>query len=475
MSIQGIVWAPDDAALEVSPDWVRLDTDPYRLATGFTIVRGRSSETDKVTTGTATVTFRDMDGMLDPTNGSSPFWDSGPNVTKLNPMTQAAIALKNPVTDEWHTLFRGFVAENGHELDMFTQEDGFDVVTWSLVDAFDLFANVILTRGVHGHTPALSTFPNIYYQGTPSNLTGESDVFVHVDQRIAALLDDAGWPGTGNTIDVANLRNIFSGNVSVQGTVYARKDSLLSALFDACDAEFPGIGNFYMSKDGVATFHGRFARFFPDRPGYNINQWYVGNEQEAALDPTVIPHTNPLQFHRSKDDIINASYAIPQGVDESDGGVVHSSDAASISQYGFRSDNFDGLIVSAGHGLPGDDNAPTTAVQEANKFAAYYVGNYSTPQDRVGTLRFVSRSLSAVGGPAQWDLMTRVELGDVVTLTSSHAGGGGFDADFFVEQIRYTVNPGPANDRPSIVLELEVSPATFFAYNPFGSHDSGDS
>ncbi len=473
--VEGIVWAPDDAALEVNPAWVRLDAEPYRLATSYQIVRGRSSETDKVTTGTATVAFRDTHGMLDPTNPSSPFWDSDNNITKLDPMTQAAIALKNPVTDEWHTLFRGFVAENGHDLDMFTQEQGFDVVTWSLVDAFDLFANVILTHGTHGNTPSLATFPNIYYQGTPSNLPGEPDVFVHVDQRIMKLLDDAGWPGTGETIDVDNLRNIFSGNVSVQGTVYSRKDSLLSALFDACDAEFPGIGNFYMSKDGVATFHGRFARFFPDRPGYNINHWYVGNEQEAALDPTIVPHTNPLTFHRSKDDIINASYALPQGVDETDGGVVHASDTDSQDAYGYRSDNFDGLIVSAGHGLPGDDNAPTTAVQEANKFAAYYVGNYSTPQDRVGTLRFVSRSLDAIGATALWDLLTRVELGDVITLTSAHAGGGGFDADFFVEQIRYTVSPGQSDDIPNLVLELEVSPATFFSYNPFGSHDSGDS
>ncbi len=474
-AIEGIVWAPDDAALEVNPTWVRLDADPYRLATSYQIIRGRSSETDKVTTGTATVAFRDTTGILDPTNPSSPFWDSDLNITKLDPMTQAAISLKNPITDEWHTLFRGFVAENGHDLDMFTQEQGFDVVTWSLVDAFDLFANVILTHGTHGDTPSLASFPNIYYQGTPSNLPGESDVFVHVDQRIAKLLDDAGWPGTGNTIDVDNLRNIFSGNVSVQGTVYSRLDSLLSALFDACDAEFPGIGNFYMSKDGVATFHGRFARFFPDRPGYNINHWYVGNLQEAALDPTIIPHTSPLQFHRSKDDIIDASYALPQGVDETDGGVVHSSDATSISKYGYRSNNFDGLIVSAGHGVPGDDNAPTTAVQEANKFAAYYVGNYATPQDRVGTLRFTGRSPEMVGAPALWDFLTRVELGDVVTLTSAHAGGGGFDADFFVEQIRYTVSPGKSNDLPNVVCEAEVSPATFFSYNPFGSHDSGDS
>ncbi len=464
--IEGIAFSPTDPALEVDPTWVRLDDEPYRLATGFSIIRGRADISDRTATGTATIAFRDLNGTLDPTNVSGPFYGN------LDPMKQAAIGLRNPVTDEWFTIYRGFVAGPDHELDMFTEERGFDQVTWQLVDAFDLFANVILTHGVHGES--LTDFPNIYYPGTPSNLGTVADDFVHVDQRIARLLDDAGWPGTGETIDVDNLRNIFSGNVSVQGTVYSRKDSLLSALFDAADAEFPGIANIYMSKDGVVTFHGRFARFFPTNPGYGINHWYAGTGTEAALDPDVARLTGPVRFYRSKDDIINACIALPQGVDETDGGVVPGFDLPSQGIFGYRSENFEGLLTSAGHN---DDWTATTAVEECNKFAAYYAGdgitpgNYAYPKTRVGTLRFVSRSPDEVGSPALWDLMTRVEIGDVVTVTTAHAGGGGFDSDFYVEQIRYACEP-QTDEHPRVTLELEVSPKTFFAYNPFGDNDN---
>ncbi len=437
-------------------------TRSYNLATGFQIVRGRSSQLDKVVTGTATITFKDNQGILDPTNPSSPFNGN------LDPMKQVAIALQNSDTENWFTIFRGFLSRMDHGLDMWSQERGLDIVTWQCVDAFDLFANVILTHGKHGDSPALATFPNIWYPGTPANSGGtDADTFVHVDDRIARLLDDAGWPGTGNKIDVANLRNIFSGNVSVQGVVYSRKDSMLAALFDACDAEFPGIGNFYMSKAGVATFHGRFARFFPDRPSYGINTWYVGSIPEAALDPDVAPHANPLDFYRTADDVINSSYAIPEGHDESEAAVVLAEDTASQAAFGFRSENFGGLLVSAGHD---DAFAPTTATEEANKFSDYYVGNFAQPATRLGTLRFTSRPVNAIGGPAVWKLLTEVELGDVITLTSAHPGGGGFGSDFYVEQLRYGVGPGPADMR-QIVLEVEVSPSSFFAYNPFGTAD----
>ncbi len=463
---EGVCWDPDADALEENPDWQRLDMAPYRLATGFTITRGRSSETDKTVTGTASLTFRDTDGILDPTNTTGPFYG------KLDPMKQVALSVLNPVSEAWWTLFRGFVAGRDHQLDMFTDTRGYDQVTWSLVDAFDLLANVILTHGVHGDPPPLSTFPNIYYKGgsaastVGSGFPGLLGSFVHVDQRIVQLLDDAGWPGTG--ANSSALRSIFSGNVSVQGVVYSRKDSLLSAMFDAADAEFPGIANIYVSKDGVVTFHGRFARFFPDNPGYGINHWYVGSGTAAALDPDIIPLSGPLRFYRSKDDILNDCYALPAGVDETDGGVVHYSDAVSQGKYGYRSENFDGLLTFAGHN---DDWTPTTAVEECNKFADYYVGNYADPHTRVGTLRFVGRDPGSLNATALWDFITRVDISDVITLFTTHPGGGGFQEDFYVEQLRYSVEPGNTQ-HVNLVLEVEVSPASFFGFNPFGDNDN---
>jgi len=474
----GVCWAPTNNTLDVSPTWVRMD-DPagIRLATGWSITRGRQSETDKTVTGTCSIVFDDLNGELDPTNGSATWYGH------MDPMKQMAVGLMNPVTGDWHTLFRGFNGGPDHELEQWEGASrGRDIVTWNCVDAFDVFANVVLTPGRHGHTPSgLAALPNILYNGNflPNSpyYGTDADVEVHVDGRIVKLLDDAGWPGTGNTGrpgSTAPLRNIFSGNVTVQGSVYGRVDSLLQALFDAADAEFAGgIANIYVSKSGVVTFHGRYARFFPDRAGYGINHWYVGGHPEAALDPDVVPLAGPLRFYRSKDDVINSCMALPQNVDPTTGGVVIAEDGpitdptSSQGIYGYRSTNFENLLTFAGHD---DDDNPTTAIEECNKFADYYVGNYKDPKTRCQTLRFQARGPDGVGVAALWDLMTRVELGDVVTLTTGHVGGGGFSEDFFVEQIRYAAQPG-RQDMLAITLELEVSPRTFYSHNPFGDWD----
>lgn len=463
----GVCWSPTDDALEVEPTWVRMD-DPAgtRLATSWSISRGRQNELDKTVTGTATVTFDDLTGDLDVTNTTGPWY------ANLDPMKQAAISLMHPVTGEWHTLFRGFVAGLDQELQMFQGAyRGLNLASWNLVDAFDVFANVILTPGNHGYpVTSMTDFPNVYYNGEPSNLSGEDDVERHVDGRIVKLLDDAGWPGTGNTGrpgSPAPLRNIFSGNCTVQGVVYGRQDSLLQALFDAADAEFPGIANIYVSKEGVVTFHGRYARFFPERPGYGINHWYAGGVDEALIDPTVVPLAGPLRFYKSKDDVINSSIATARNDTPATAGVITAADTTSQGKYGFRSFNFEELLNSGGHD---DDNNPTSRQVECNKFADYYVSNYKTPPTRCQTLRFQSRGPDSIGAEALWDLICGVELGDVITLTTAHMGGGGFFGDWFVEQIRYTAQPARA-DMHQITLELEVSPSTLYDNNPFGDWD----
>jgi hypothetical protein len=462
---QGVCWSPTNNTLDASPTWIRMDdpTGSTRYVTGWQITRGRNSELDKTQTGTATVSFRDLTGRLDPTNISGPWYGN------LDPMKQAAIALQNPITGAWHTLFRGFVAGPDMELEAYRANTGINDVTWNLVDAFDLFANVVLTPGKHGET-SLTSFPNIYYPGTPNNIGNTfADTFVHVDDRIVKLLDDAGWPKDTVAPDPkrAGLRNIFSGNVSVQGSVYARQDSLLQALEDACDAEFPcGVSNHWISKAGVYTFHGRYARFNPTNPGYGINHWYVGGQPEAETGANVAPLAGPIRFYRSKDDIYNSSLVVARNIDPTTSGVVVAADTTSQGKYGYRSLNFEELLISQGHDSA---NNPTSMIVECNRFADYVVGNYKTPQTRVQTLRFRPSPENTAGAAALWNLMTRVELGDQITVKTTHPGGGGFNnVDFFVEQIRYDARPSRTTMH-DITLELEVSPASFYAYNPFGT------
>src|SRR5437762_5622880 len=100
MSILGVSVAFTDDAMEETPTWTRIDVG---AVTEWQIDRGKTDEFARTGTGTAKVTLIDQTGNYDPTNVSSPYWGN------LAPGKQAAIALQNPVTLAWTTLFRGFV------------------------------------------------------------------------------------------------------------------------------------------------------------------------------------------------------------------------------------------------------------------------------------------------------------------------------------------------------------------------------
>lgn len=450
---QGVCIAFDDDVFEPEPVWTRID-DPVGLGIRvqeWSVSRGRAGERDQTQTGTASITIVDFVGILDPTNADGAFYG------KLDPMKQAAIALRNPVTETWSTVFRGFVSEWLYEWD---ESGAFARITLELVDAFAVFSAVELTPAQHGDAiPERFDQDQIYYAGEPST-------FKHVDQRIIQGLDDAGWAGSGSGIDTANLRNIFSGNVSVQEKVYERRDQLLALLFDAADAEFPGIANIYMSRNGVVTFHGRYARFFPDRPAYAIATWEVGGKAQADADASVVPFQK-MSGRRSDSDIFNVCIALPLGVNAEDVPDQATIDMTSVAKYGWRELSFPDLLTFAGHD---DDLNPTTAVEETKKFSDYYVGNYKDPKTRVTNLTFVPKGPDHFSAEALWAFMCAVEIGDVIELLTTHPGGGGFDEPFYVEGIRYSVIPA-RTDMDNVTLQIDVSPASYFAYNPFGELD----
>jgi len=246
--IQGVCLAFDDATLEPFPTWTRIDG----YVQEWSIDRGRQYELDKTDTGTARLKLIDLDGVFHPLNSSSPYYG------KTNPMIQAAIALQNPVTGEWATLFRGFVEAWNYDTDV---SENFTTVELTLVDALDVLA-------------AVEVLPTIDIQfGHVAPAISEGDVFYvedTVQNRIYKALDDAGWP--------RELSTIFSGNVRVRDTVYAPRSQILTVIQDAADAEFPGVANLYVSKEGVVTFHGRLARFNPTDAQYGIDSWDLGDQ-----------------------------------------------------------------------------------------------------------------------------------------------------------------------------------------------------
>ncbi len=445
----GICVAFDDNALEPNPTWTRLD-DPlgYRLAAATSISRGRDNEFDKTRIGTAVVRLVDREGILDTTNTSSPL--NG----KLVPNIQAAIARFNPATGEWSTRFRGFVKKWGpYEID---QSGNLAEMTLELVDAFDYIGRVEMIPGDFGDPLPFGVDGDIYYRGGPHYLR-------QVNVRIESVLDDIGWPVT--------LQNIFSGNVDVQERVYARNASAMEPLLEAADAEFPGIANLYMDKDGILTFHGRYARFNPERPGYHISTFKAGSKDISDADATVAPISN-LSWARDTEDVFNSCLPLPLNVDETDVPGNLSEDLTSIGDYGRRSLSMENLITYIG---VASDGSFTTAVQETKLYGDFYVDNYAQPKDRIELLRFRSRGSEGFSGPATWELLNEVDIGDIIRIHTNHQGGGGFDTvDFFVEGISEEDLP-IEGARHDVTMELQCSPRSYYGSSPFaGTGDNDD-
>jgi len=441
----GVSIAFDAPPMAVTPTWTRIDTLSGCRVREWTVDRGRPTEFDKTGTGTAVVRIVDREGLFDPTNPTSPY------VSKILPGKQAAVSLQNPIGDVWHTLFRGFIESWGYRLDPTRQYMELEL---QLVDGFAILARAELRVGVDGALPLPAEIAegNIGY--------GETEGWVK--DRIDAVLGDVGWPFA--------LTDIFTGNVRVGPKAYGPGTSALDALWDAADAEFPGVANMWIGKDGKLVFRGRQARFRPDVAEYQINKRTVGDPSITDLDDLAVP-LSELEWSNGQDNLFNAASATPQGVgsgeewrqldpDKDDVAGQYVKDDTSIAAYGLRSITFDQLQTV--EGLATHNNS----MVETKLFAQYYVDNYKTPAPRISRMVFKSRRPGNVHGAPLWNHLCKAEISDLLTLKTEHPGGGGFDDQFYVEGLHYSGRPGTP-DYPIIELALDVSPRAHYTSNPF--------
>jgi len=411
------------------PAWQRLD-DTYNVRS-WEIDRGRQNEMSKTSTGTAVVELVDRDGDFDPTNTAGAFY-------QLQPLSHAAIALQNPTTFVWSTLFRGYVSQIVWE--PYQREDAANV-TIHLVDALALFA-------------ACEMRPNFGDDFVQGNIVFYEDTNLDaVQTRINKVLDTLGWP--------ANLRSVFTGNVALQQTVYAPRSSALQVLQDAADGEFPDIANVYIGgpkNPGEVVFHGRFARFHPEDVSYGIETFQLGDDTAAAAASGTVRISPPLTASLDDTLIYTSALATPQNIADGDIPGQYREDTTSSAAKGLRTWSAENLTTRSGNGTDGLD--------ETKKFADYYVINYVNAKLRVGALTVKSRKLDgSPGSNATWHLLGAVDISDIIHLTTTHGGGGGFNTDFYVEGVHYRARPG--GDAPILELTLDVSPKSAYDWNPF--------
>lgn len=414
----------------------------------FQTTRGRSSEFDVVSAGTATIQCDNSDGALDPTNVDGPYYGN------LLPLTQAKINLQHPYSGDYFDLFTGYT----EELAQVRPEGSVKIMTTTLplTDGFEILANAQInavgarTRDAAG---ALQK-GGAYYAAQ------------HVDDRLLAALDDAGWP--------TNLRRISTGNVNVQDRTYDSDGDCLEICQEAADAEFIGVSMFFMDKSGNAAFSGRKIRFvslaeaiadgaITTYPEW-VSIWRVGDAGAMADDDTLLPiHKANFAWTFGKETVYNDVIVLPMGADAGD--VARLVDDTSRNRYGSRGLSYTDLIILSGY----DPDFTEDALTVAEDIAEYYLDNYNVPHQRITSIEF--RMQMAMGhdddlGPALCDFMLGVELNHLIQVYTQNPGGGGFAGEwFFVEGINYTCS-ALNNKFPNLVMNLSLSPAAKFTEYP---------
>jgi hypothetical protein len=263
--------------------------------TTITAKRGRRDIGDTFSAGTMTFTIQDVDGVFNPFDENSPYYDTAESKPGLAPMREVKL-IRYSSTDVPELLYSGYVVNYDYNFAL----GGLDTVTVYCADQFYLLAQTYLDE---------------------LNVTAETS-----GERIETVLDlpEVDFP--------AGARSIATGTVNLGHasayTVPAGTNVLqyISQINDT--AEF---GRLFMSRDGVLTFQNRIgntisasvADFHDDGTNYKYNGVGISFEADAAVNRAVVTGL--------------------------DGTTATATDAASIAQYFIQTNSItNSLLHEAG-------------------------------------------------------------------------------------------------------------------------------
>jgi hypothetical protein len=422
--------------LAPSPSWDRYDDLPNCRCPGWEMTTGRSSVFERTDVGTAQVTFQDRGGVLD-----------------TDALVGRAIQLqiRDPVAATWESSFRGVVDEIEYGVSPTGQ---FSTVQLNCVDMFAFLSRVGMVKyPLMGHEPTLGNQGSVTYAAQT------------VQNRMRKLFEDALIP--------EEMYVAFTGNVWVWDHAYDVGESILNAIRDAADAEFPGIANVYVDRIGRVCFHGRRSRFDPDGTADGADwifvRWAAGDEAATIADSSRA-QVRGFSFTRASSLIYNAAVAWPIQIP-----VVGKTwarefpekakddqwwiDDTSKGIYGYRAMPPMGDLMTMRHQFNGNDGA-----EECRLFARYFVENYKAPMKTIQSCQVKSIHPSDPRAAATWGLLTRMDISDMLNLTI--AAGGVTNQDFFVEGFQKTVRVlGP--DFDYVEVSPNLTPDARYEIDPF--------
>jgi hypothetical protein len=222
--------------------------------------RGRRDVGDQFSAGTMTFTIQDVDGIFNPFDQNSPFYDTPQSKPGLAPLRQVRL-IRYSSTDVAESIFSGFVVNFDYNFAL----GGLDTVTVYCADQFYLLAQTYLNE---------------------LNVTAETS-----GERIETVLDlpEVDFP--------AGARDISTGTVNLGHdsayTVPAGTNVLQYITQINETAEF---GRVFMSRAGVFTFQDRIgntlsaplAEFKDDGTGYKFDGVGISFEADSVINRSVV-------------------------------------------------------------------------------------------------------------------------------------------------------------------------------------------
>jgi len=231
-----------DITVEIAFDSQPFDssqsfTDISSFVRSFAISRGRSDELSAFRAGLLSFSVSNQDNRFNPSNTSSPFFDSANSRTKIQPLKQ--VRVKATYDSIEHTIFRGF-------LDVipvkFIAEGADSIVQFTAIDAFRLFQNQ--TFQSVGWRVGRVGFTEL---GQTTRL-GYGDTQELSSDRATRILNAIGFPSA--------LRSIDTGTKQV-----IQQPLTTNVLSGLRECELAENGQFFIDKDGKATFRNRAYKF----------------------------------------------------------------------------------------------------------------------------------------------------------------------------------------------------------------------
>jgi len=226
--------------------------------------RGRRDVGDQFSAGTMTFTIQDVDGIFNPFDQNSPYYDTAESKPGLAPMREVKL-IRYSSTDVPELIFSGYVVNYDYNFAL----GGLDTVTVYCADQFYLLAQTYLDA----YNPS-------------AQLSGA---------RITSILDlpEVDFP--------SGARSIATGTVSLgHDSAYNVPAGTNVLQYITQINETAEFGRVFMSRDGVFTFQNRIgatlsapvAEFTDDGTKYKYDGVGISFEADSVINRAVVTNLN---------------------------------------------------------------------------------------------------------------------------------------------------------------------------------------